>query len=55
VPKPKERKALVKNIHEEIGHFNEGRTLAKVKKRLDISMKEGHWLRLRRDCSGMTE
>jgi hypothetical protein len=33
VPKPKERLVLVKNIHEEIGHFNEGRTLAEVKKR----------------------
>ncbi len=33
VPKPKERKALVRDMHEEIGHFNEGRTLAKVKKR----------------------
>jgi hypothetical protein len=33
VPKPKERKVLVRNIHEEIGHFSEGRTLAEVKKR----------------------
>ncbi len=32
VPKPEEKKALVKDIHEEIGHFNEGRTLAEVKK-----------------------
>jgi hypothetical protein len=24
---------LVENIHEEFGHFSEGRTLAKVKKR----------------------
>jgi len=31
VPKPKERKVLVKDIHEEIGHFSKGRTLAKVK------------------------
>ncbi len=31
VPKP-EKKLLLKNIHEEIGHFNEGKTLAKVKK-----------------------
>jgi hypothetical protein len=27
------KKALVINIHENIGHFSEGRTLAKVKKR----------------------
>jgi hypothetical protein len=33
VLKPEERHVLVKNIHEEIGHFSEGRTLAKVKKR----------------------
>jgi hypothetical protein len=33
VPKPKEKQVLVKNTHEEIGHFSEGRTLAKVKKR----------------------
>jgi len=33
VPKLEERKALVKDIHEEIGHFNEGRTLVAVKKR----------------------
>jgi hypothetical protein len=33
VPKPKEKQVLVKNIHEEIGHFNEGRTLVEVKKR----------------------
>jgi hypothetical protein len=33
VLKPKERKVLVKNIHEEIGHFIEKRTLAKVMKR----------------------
>jgi hypothetical protein len=32
VPKPKERHVLVKNIHEEIGHFSEGRTLVEVKK-----------------------
>jgi len=31
--KPEERRVLVKNIHEEIGHFSEGRTLVKVKKR----------------------
>ncbi|CAM6020256.1 unnamed protein product [Sphagnum balticum] len=30
VPKPKERQALVKNIHEEIGHFSEGRILAEL-------------------------
>jgi hypothetical protein len=33
VPKPEERHVLVKNIHEEIRHFSEGKTLAKVKKR----------------------
>jgi hypothetical protein len=33
VPKPEEREALIKNIHEEIGHFSEGRTLTEVKKR----------------------
>jgi hypothetical protein len=33
MPKLKERHVLVKNIHEEIGHFNERRTLAEVKKR----------------------
>jgi hypothetical protein len=33
VPKPEERHVLVKNIHKEIGHFSEGRTLAEVKKR----------------------
>ncbi len=33
VPKPEERKALVKDIHEEIGHFSEGRTLVEVRKR----------------------
>ncbi len=33
VLKPKERKALVRDIHEEIGHFNEGRTSVEVKKR----------------------
>jgi hypothetical protein len=33
VLKLKERKMLVKNIHEEIGYFSEGRTLAEVKKR----------------------
>jgi len=33
VPKPKERKVLVKDIHEEIGHFNERKTLVEVKKR----------------------
>jgi hypothetical protein len=32
VPKPWEQQVLVKNIHEEIGHFGEGRTLAEVKK-----------------------
>jgi hypothetical protein len=30
VPKPKERLVLVKNIHKEIGHFSEGRTLVEV-------------------------
>jgi hypothetical protein len=39
MPKPKERHALVKNIHEEIGHFCERRTLAKIKKRF-FGMKE---------------
>jgi hypothetical protein len=34
VPKLEERKALVKDIHEEIKHFSEGRTLAEVKKRI---------------------
>jgi hypothetical protein len=33
VSKLEERKALVKDIHEEIGHFSEGRTLIEVKKR----------------------
>jgi hypothetical protein len=33
VLKPEEKKALVKDIHEEVGHFSEGRTLAEVKKR----------------------
>jgi hypothetical protein len=33
VPKPEERQVLVKNIHEVIGHFSAGKTLAKVKKR----------------------
>jgi hypothetical protein len=33
VPKPKKKQVLVKNIHEEIRHFSEGRTLVKVKKR----------------------
>jgi hypothetical protein len=33
VPKLEERKALVRDIHEEIGHFSERRTLAEVKKR----------------------
>jgi len=33
VPKPEERHVLVKNIHKEIGHFNEGRTLVEAKKR----------------------
>jgi hypothetical protein len=33
VPKLEERHVLVKSIHEEIRHFSEGRTLAKVKKR----------------------
>jgi hypothetical protein len=34
VPKPEERHVLVNNIHEEIGHFNEGRKLVEVKKRI---------------------
>jgi len=33
VPTLEERQVLVKNIHEEIGHFSERRTLAKVKNR----------------------
>jgi hypothetical protein len=33
VSKPKERKVLVKDIHEEIVHFSERKTLAEVKKR----------------------
>jgi hypothetical protein len=33
VLKLKETKVLVRNIHEEIGHFSEKRTLAKIKKR----------------------
>jgi hypothetical protein len=33
VPKPKLKKALVRDIHEEIGHFSKGRTLVEVKKR----------------------
>jgi len=33
VSKLKERKVLVKNMHEEIGHFSKRRTLAEVKKR----------------------
>ncbi len=33
VSKLEERKALVKDIHEEIGHFSERRTLIEVKKR----------------------
>jgi hypothetical protein len=33
VPKFEERKMLVKDIHEEIGHFSEGKTLAEFKKR----------------------
>jgi hypothetical protein len=32
VPKSEEKKSLVKDIHEEIGHFSE-RTLVEVKKR----------------------
>jgi hypothetical protein len=34
VSKLKERKALVRNIHEEIGHLGERRTLVEVNKRL---------------------
>jgi len=33
VLKPEKRKVLVRDIHEEIGHYNEGRTLVEVKKR----------------------
>ncbi len=33
VPKPKEKKVLVKDIHKEVGHFSERKTLAEVKKR----------------------
>jgi hypothetical protein len=33
VPKPKERKGIVNNIHAKIGHFSEQRILAEVKKR----------------------
>jgi uncharacterized protein YcfL len=33
VPKLEERKVPVKNIHEEIGHFNKRKTLVEVKKR----------------------
>ncbi len=33
VLKPKEKHLLDKNIHEEIGHFSERKTLAEVKKR----------------------
>ncbi len=37
VPKLEERQMLVKNIHEEIGHISEGRTLAEVKKRFFLA------------------
>jgi hypothetical protein len=33
VPKLEEKKVLAKIIHEEIGHFSEGRTLVEVRKR----------------------
>ncbi len=33
VPKLEERHVLVKSIHEEIGHFSDGRTLVEVRKR----------------------
>jgi hypothetical protein len=33
VPKFEERKALVRDIHEEIGQFSEKRTLAELKKK----------------------
>jgi hypothetical protein len=33
VPKLEERKVLARNIHEEIRHFSEGRTLVEVRKR----------------------
>jgi hypothetical protein len=34
VPKPEKKKMLIRNIHEEIKHFGEGKTLVEVKKRL---------------------
>jgi hypothetical protein len=40
MPKPEEIHVLVKNIHEEIGHFNEGRTLVEVKKRFFGMIKQ---------------
>jgi hypothetical protein len=39
VSKLEDRKALVRDIHGEIGHFSEGRTLAKVKKRFFLHDK----------------
>jgi hypothetical protein len=37
VLKPEKRKLLVRYIHEEIGHYNEGRTLDEVKKRFFLA------------------
>jgi hypothetical protein len=34
VPKFKEKKALVRDIHEDIWHFSEGTTLVEVKKKI---------------------
>jgi hypothetical protein len=33
VPKPKECKQIIVDLHDEIGHFGEGRTLAEMNKR----------------------
>jgi hypothetical protein len=43
VPKPKKKQVLVKNIHEEIRHFSEGRTLVKVKKRFFGMIEKNLW------------
>jgi hypothetical protein len=32
VPRPDERKQLILDLHEEIGHFGKGHTLVEVKK-----------------------
>jgi hypothetical protein len=45
-PKLEEKHVLVKNIHEEIGHLSEGRTLAKVKKRFFFGMTEHNHVRM---------